>query len=122
MKIIYEDEYGETIYQSAQDVPAEQIPTTSDTVVIDDEDWRVKSRVFHVKENAVVVVITQNMIRTNDTTNNDSGRLKEMSRAIIDLGKRQDASEKKGRMLTEQVSTVRKHINTTIRNEKKDQT
>ena len=122
MKIIYEDEYGETIYQSAQDVPAEQIPTTSDTVVIDDEDWRVKSRVFHVKENTVVVVITQNMIKAKDTASNDSGRLNEMNRAILGLSKRQDASEKKGRMLTEQISTVRKHINTTIRNEKKDQT
>lgn len=122
MKIIYEDEYGETIYQSAQDVPAAQIPTTSDTVVIDDEDWRVKSRVFHVKENTVVVVITQNMIRSKDAASNDSGRLNEMNRVILDLSKRQDASEKKGRMLTEQISTVRKHINTTIRNEKKDQT
>lgn len=122
MKIIYEDEYGETIYQSAQDVPAAQIPTASDTVVIDDEDWRVKSRVFHVKENTVVVVITQNMIRSKDAASNDSGRLNEMNRVILDLSKRQDASEKKGRMLTEQISTVRKHINTTIRNEKKDQT
>jgi hypothetical protein len=122
MKIIYEDEYGEIVYQSAQDVPSAQIPTVSDTVVIDDEDWRVKSRVFHVKENTVVVVITQNMIRSKDAASNDSGRLNEMNRAILGLSKRQDASEKKGRMLTEQISTVRKHINTTIRNEKKDQT
>ena len=120
MKIIYQDEYGEIIYSPYDEVPSAQIPSIADIVVIDDEDWRVESREFHPKQNTVVVVITQNLVRSQQTTSSDAGRLNEMNRAIIELSKRQDLTEKKSRTLTEQVVTVRKHINQRIQQDKKD--
>ena len=60
------------------------------------------------------------MIRTVQKESNESGRLVEMHNAIIEINKRQDASEKKGRALTEQVGVIRNHINQRIKQEKKD--
>ena len=120
MQIIYQDEYGETIYSSKEDIPSTQIPAAADTVVIDDEDWRVRSRVFHPAHNIVVVIITQNMIKSTQKESTDSGRLNEMNNAILAVNKRQDASEKRGRALNEQIGSIRKHINQRIQQEKKD--
>ena len=43
-----------------------------------------------------------------------------MNNAILSVNKRQDASEKKGRALNEQIGSIRKHINQRIQQEKKD--
>lgn len=120
MKIIYQDEYGEEIYRSQQDIPSSTIPNIGDTIVIDDEDWRVAERIFHPKQNTVVIEITQNLFRSQQKTAADTGRLAEMNRAIVELSKRQDSTEKKNRALTEQFVTVRKHINQRIQQDKKE--
>jgi hypothetical protein len=116
MKIIYVDDYGELVFESDGLIQ----PSNGDTVVIDNEDWVVKHRTIHPDSDSLIVSITQNLVRSGKQPSNDSGRLNEMHSAIISINKRQDASEKKGRALNEQISSMRKHINTRIQQEKKE--
>jgi len=118
MNIIYEDDYGTEIY--SRELTVAIAPQPGDTVVIDDEDYRVKSRAFYPSNDTLVVTVTQNMVRSGVTENADSGRHNEMKHAILALSKRQDASEKKNRALNEQIVTVRKHVNQQIRKDTKD--
>ena len=105
MKIIYSDEYGEEIFRSGIGI----LPSIGDTVSIDDEDWKVKSRVFIPKEDSVVIEISQNMVRSK-SSDDGSDRLAEMQRAIISVNKRQDVVEKKSRILREQLVSVRTQL------------
>jgi septal ring factor EnvC (AmiA/AmiB activator) len=105
MKIIYSDEYGEEIVR----VESGNIPTMGDTISIDDEDWKVKSRVFIPKEDSVVIEITQNMVRSKSSDDNGA-RLAEMQHAIIAVNKRQDTQDKKSRQLREQIGSVKTYL------------
>jgi hypothetical protein len=118
MQIIYQDEYGNGLFwgQTAQPIA----PMVGDAVVIEEEEYRVKSKTFFPEKDEVIVEVTQSLVRSKETTDDSSGRLAEMSRAILAVNKRQDASEKKGRMLNEQVVTIRKHINQRIQQERKE--
>lgn len=116
MNIYYNDEYDNTIHNSPTGTI---LPTVGDTISIDEDDWLVKSRVFYPAYDAVVIIITQNMIKTSQTTDNTPDRLNEVRRAIIDINKRHDQSEKKNRALNEQLASVKKHIQQS-RQEKKD--
>jgi hypothetical protein len=114
MKIEYQDEYGITLFQGSS-VPA----AVGDIVIIQDEEYRVKSRIFMPMRDAVIVELTQTMIRTPVKENMDPSRLTSMHNAIVATNARQDAVEKRNRALTEEVRTVRKHINAQIQREKK---
>jgi len=105
MQILYVDEYGEDLYLSIGDY----VPMTGDTVTIDNEDWKVVSRTFHPIENAVIVSLTQNQVKSKAPTE-DGDRLKEMQRAIVDVNKRQDLQEKRTKSLREQAMSIRQHI------------
>jgi len=107
MQIIFIDEYGETILEHKGDF----IPDVNDTVSIDDEDWRVKSRAFTPKQNGVVIELTQNQVKAK-APDEVGDRLKEMQRAIVEVNKRQDSQEKKSRLLREQLVSVRTHLRT----------
>ena len=116
MKIQYQDEYGESLYSTNTDV----IPSIGQSVIFEDEDYRVKNVTWMIEHNYVIIEITQNMIKSSQKEDSSSGRLNEMHNAILAVNKRQDAGEKKGRALNEQLTTVRKHINQRIKQEKKD--
>ena len=116
MQIIYQDEYGSGVYWGQSSHPA----NVGDSVIVDDEEYRVKSRVFFPQDDKIIITITQNMVKSAQKESTDSGRLNEMSNAILAVNKRQDASEKKGRALNEQIGSIRKHINQRIQQEKKD--
>lgn len=116
MQIIYQDEYGEGVYWGQNSHPA----SIGDTIIVDDEEYRVKSRIFYPQDDKIVITVTQGMIRSAQTESTDSGRLNEVKNAILAINKRQDASEKKGRALNEQIGSIRKHINQRIQQEKKD--
>lgn len=118
MQIRYVDEYGTGLYwgQTAQPIA----PMVGDTVVIGEEEYRVKSKTFFPEKDVVVVEVTQNLIRSKEPTDDSSSRLAEMRRAILDVSKRQDVAEKKGRMLNEQVGSIRRHINQRIQQERKE--
>jgi len=97
------------------------VPRIGETVVINKEEYRVKDIIWDTASDDVIVEVTQNLIRAaKETTDSTSGRLAEMQRAIVAVTKRQDTTEKKGRMLTEQVVTIRKHINQRIQQERKE--
>jgi hypothetical protein len=122
MKILYKNEYGDTIYQSTQDVPSSQIPSITDTVVIDQEEWKVTARVFHPAVNTVVVVLAQDVSRLlPPASTTESSKTASLTRAIEKLSSRQDSIEKKSRALNEQIVTIRKNINQRIQQDKKDQ-
>lgn len=118
MNIIYEDDYGVEIY--SRELLVAIAPQPGDTVVIDEEDYRVKSRTFYPLNETLVVTVTQNMVRSSTTESTDNSRHTQMQNAILALSKRQDASEKKNRALNEQIVTVRKHVNQQIRKDTKD--
>ena len=116
MNIIYEDEYGEAVYLGESSFPAQ----VGDTVVIDDEDYRLKSRIFYPQYDKVVITVTQNMVKSGVTESVDNSRQNEMQHAILALSKKQEAADKKHRALNEQLVSIRKHINQQIRKESKD--
>ena len=116
MKIQYQDEYGESLHIADVDV----IPSVGHSVIFADEDYRVKSVTWVIEHGYIIVEITQNAVKSVQKESDNSGRLNEMHNAILAVNKRQDASEKKGRAITEKVSSIRKHINTRIKQEKKD--
>ena len=116
MKIHFQDEYGEILHSMDADV----VPRVGEIVMFRDEDYRVKSVIWIIEHGYVIVEVTQNAIRTVQKESDNSARLNDMNNAILAVNKRQDASEKKGRAITEKVTSIRKHINTRIKQEKKD--
>lgn len=119
MKIYYKDEYDEILYTAYNKTV---VPRVGDSVVLVDEEFRVKRVIWNVEQDDVSVLVTlaENVIKVKEAQDGISGRLAEMHRAILDLSKRQDNTEKKSRALTEQVGSVRKHINQRIQAERKE--
>lgn len=105
MRVLYVDEYGEDLFAYESDI----IPTSGDTVSIEDEDWRVRSRTFIPELSTIVVELTQNLIKSK-ASNEDDGRLKEMQHAILDITKRQNLQEKRTKSLREQAMSIRQQI------------
>lgn len=116
MKILYTDEYGELVYEGTGYPPA-----PGDTVIIDTEEWIVKSRTFIPFLNQVAVIITDSVMKQKvDSAPTDAGRLNEMRSAILNINKRQDATEKTNRNLREELVTVRKFINQKLQKDRKN--
>jgi hypothetical protein len=116
MKLIYEDDYG-NIYNAGT---ANHIPRVGDSLMFDDEYFKVNDVVWDVVAETITVHYKENVVRSVNVSENNTGRLNAVNNAIVALNKRQDASEKKTRALTEQVGSVRKHINQRIQAEKKE--
>ena len=119
MFIEYKDEYDTQIFWHSKDTayPA----NVGDTVVFNEEEYRVQSRVYYPKENQMSIVVTQSSARAPVAEKAvDAGRLNQLNAAIINTNKRIDASDKKSRAVTEQVGSIRKHINQRIQQDKKD--
>jgi len=118
MKIHYEDEYETTLYI----VDANNIPSINDQIVIGGNEYTVTSRIFFPEKDGVVIMVTESSASEHVAENtSDSGRLNQLNAAIINTNKRVDATDKKNRALGEQVSSVKKHINQRIKQDKKDQ-
>ena len=117
MQIIYQDEYGTGVYWGASTHPA----SIGDTIIVDQEEYRVKSRIFYPQEDKIVITVSQGSYRAPVAESGvDAGRLNQLNAAIINTNKRIDASDKKSRAVTEQVGSIRKHINQRIQQDKKD--
>ena len=118
MKIDYEDEYGNKLYWSSGEdfLP----PAPGDTVIIEDQEWIVRSRTFIPKELTVVIYVSENIMRPQRPDNSETGRLREMQNAILAVNKRQDTTEKRSRALNEQIGSIRKNINQRIQRENKE--
>jgi septal ring factor EnvC (AmiA/AmiB activator) len=117
MNIIYQDEYGSGVYWGASTHPA----NIGDTVIVDAEEYRVKSRIFYPQEDKIVITVSQGSYRAPVAeSSSDNGRLNQLNAAIINTNKRIDDTEKKNRALNEQIVSVKKHINRRIQQDKKD--
>ena len=116
MTIQYIDEYGELIHSATGNAT----PSIGQSVVFANEEYKVKDVIWLIEDDCVNIVLTQNAVKSVQKESTDSGRLNEVKSAILAINKRQDASEKKGRALNEQIGSIRKHINQRIQQEKKD--
>ena len=117
MTIIYQDEYGTGVYWGASTHPA----NIGDTIIVEGEEYRVKSRVFFPEQDKIVITVSQGSYRAPVAEGAvDAGRLNQLNAAIINTNKRIDATDKKSRAVTEQVGSIRKHINQRIQQDKKD--
>jgi hypothetical protein len=115
MKVIYLNEYNEELLAKEGTF----IPRVNDTVPIGDENLLVEEVIWNpATEVAVVVLGEPRIVKSGKKEVDLSGRLNEMNRSILELSKRQDASEKKNRLLNEQLVSVR----TAIRNQPKPKT
>jgi len=117
MKIIFEDEYGNRLFDSEN---LSYIPTIGDSVILVDEEWKIKSRIFDPINSVIVLIVTQNIVRSGQKNTDNTNRLAEMNNAIITLGNDNKRIEKKNRALTEQITSIRKHINNQIQQERKN--
>lgn len=119
MTIVYQDEYGTGLYWGQSSHPA----SVGDTVIIEDEEYRVKSRTFMPEKDDIIIVLTQGSMRAPVAESTvDAGRLNQVNAAIINTNKRIDATEKKNRALNEQIASVKKNINRRTQQDKKDST
>lgn len=121
MKVHFEDEYGNVLKIKIASTVI-NIPTTNDVVIIDSEEFLVKSRTFHLDLEIVVVNITQTVPKIIAGHKQPDSRLNEAKTAIIGLTKRQDVLEKKEIHLNEQISNFKRQIDKITRQQqKKDQ-
>lgn len=115
MLIIFQDEYEELL----RTVHDTMIPRVGDTLLIDSQDeWQVISVTWKTElsdsqkfERVIISVKPTEDIRTpRETKVDDSGRLREMSNAIIQINARLDESDKKARLTRDSLSSVRSHV------------
>lgn len=121
MKLHFEDEYGNVLKVKIANTVT-NIPQTNDTVIIDSEEFLVKSRTFHLDHDIVVVSITQTMPKIISGTKQPDSRLNEVKTAIMGLTKRQDVLEKKEIHLNEQISNFKKQMTQLNRQQPKKDT
>lgn len=116
MYVIYVNEYGDSVYWGSVSYPAQ----VGDTIMVDDEEYFVKSRLLIPQEDKIIITVTQNVVRSNVAENNDNSRQTQMHNAILALNKRQDASEKTERALREKLISTKKNLTRAIKQEKKE--
>lgn len=105
MKIYYQDEYGVVIHTSTAAV----VPSPGDTVIFQQDTYRVSSIAWEIELDQVTVSVTQNQTKLSEK-DNTGDRLSDINAAIIAVGKRVDHQEKKGRLLSEQLVSVRTQL------------
>ena len=105
MNIIYEDEYGVDMYSTNSDV----VPRIGESILFQDEYYRIKSVTWDIERHSVVISVTQNTVKEPADDGTDR-RLSEVKNAIIKTNKRLDAQEKKSGALDEKFTSMRTFI------------
>lgn len=119
MIVVYEDEYGEELLKIND---TDLVPDISDSVIINEEEWRVKTKTFYPSQNVLVILLTQNVSRIASVKDSTEGRLNEVKSSILELANKQQVTEKKVRAVREETASIRKHINTQIQKDRKNDT
>jgi len=114
MKIYYQDDYATTIFTKDSDA----VPRIGEAVVFVDEDWRVKSVTWMIEEDAVIVVLSQTIVRVAEETSLQE-TVQDLKKTVTAVVQTQLTQDKKTRQLREQVATLRQGINQRIYNESK---
>lgn len=115
MRIQYEDEYGNLLFSGNTEYP----PGISDSVILSEEVYTVKGREFYPTDNLVAIILTQSIIKTTqkDTT---ASSINEIRNAMSAIDKRQETADKKARLLSEQLVSIRSTIKHNINKTKKE--
>jgi hypothetical protein len=108
MKIHYQDDYHETIYTAYN---KEVVPRIGDAIMFDEEDYRIKDVIWAVEIDEVIVMVTQNLVKNQKEDGTDT-RLAEVKSAILNLDKKVKTQEKKSKLLSEQLVSVRSYLKT----------
>lgn len=114
MLIIYEDEYGNAVHWHNT---VDTTPSVGDIIVVHDEEFHVRSRIFYPLEGKVVLKVSELAAKKPQAESVDNSRLNQVNSAIIKTNKRVDETDKANRGLTNRISSLRKHI---TKLEKKD--
>ena len=114
MKIYYRDDYAVDIHSRDSDA----VPRVGENVSFVDEDWRVKSVTWMVEEDAVIVELSQTVVRVAEE-NSLQETVADLKKSVAGILQSQQAGDKKTRQLREQVATLRQGINQRIYNESK---
>jgi septal ring factor EnvC (AmiA/AmiB activator) len=107
VKIIYEDEYGEELMTGDSQV---FLPLINDVVIINSEEWFVRSRTFDPYQEEIYVTLSENALKQKQEKAVPDDRLNESKSAIVALERKQAETAKKLRLLNEQVISIRTHI------------
>jgi len=109
MIIHYLDDYEEELLE----VESSYMPQVGNSVLIGNTDeWIVQKVIWNADSNIGVVrlKLSEDVRTPRETKVDDSGRLREMSNAIIQINKRLDESDKKARLTRDSLSSVRSHV------------
>ena len=109
MIIQYLDDYEEELLE----VESSYMPQVGNSVLIGNTDeWIVQQVTWNADSNIGVVrlKLSEDIRTPRETKVDDSGRLREMSNAIIQINKRLDESDKKARLTRDSLSSVRSHV------------
>jgi len=109
MIIQYLDDYEEELLE----VESSYMPQVGNSVLIGNTDeWIVQKVTWNADSNIGVVrlKLSEDIRTPRETKVDDSGRLREMSNAIIQINKRLDESDKKARLTRDSLSSVRSHV------------
>lgn len=114
MYVNYVNEYGDSIYWGSVGYHAQ----VGDTIIVDEEEYFVKSRLLIPQEDKIIITVTQNIVKSSAVGHEGSGRQTQMQNAILELSKRQDASEKSDRALREKIISTKNNLTRAIRKDK----
>jgi hypothetical protein len=106
MKIQYEDDFGSAVYIAYN---KDAVPRIGESIIFDNEDYRVRDIIWLIEKDEVIVVITQNSIKPQKE-DSESGRLAEVKNAIVTLTKQVATQTKKGKLLSEELVSVRTYL------------
>lgn len=107
MRMYYFNEYGDEIVTKDGTI----FPPVGSHIIIDEEDYYVSDVTWNIDDDSVLINVTENAAKKDaKAPDNNSARLSEMNRSIINIAKKQDLLEGKTKNLTAQLSTVRQHI------------
>ena len=108
MKVLFVDEYGENIPFKLNDFKF--LPAAGDCVIIEDIEWFVQSRTFNTYSNFVTVELAESMGRKESPASTRDERVTEMKTQLQAITQRQNKQESKGRILREQLVSLRSFL------------
>jgi hypothetical protein len=107
MIVVYNDQYGEEIYR--RDLTSHPALAAGQCVVINQIEWFVQSTTFYVNDDALVVTVSDTLSKSSPAPQQDD-RLAETKAAILGVQKQQLKQQKQGRLLKEQLVSLRTFV------------
>jgi len=112
MKITIVDEYGAILKVAGERLGVTHIPVVGDSWMFNNTEWVVTGRTWNPAMTEMIIAVEpmDDQRETPNVTEDNSGRLKDLQRAIVEVNKRQTVQEKKTRNLREQLVSMRSFL------------